>query len=1325
MTTAQKAATSDEQFLLAAEWVDEVLGNELGRGCLLNATALEDSDAESYRTLCSAGLRCAPCVSETGGTPPPDTSSDSGVLNAWDFSTGGVSAPATPPTPGFCSAGFDGQCVPCELGDFCPQGSINPYYWTKYNVCPSGSICVNATSKQPCKAGWFCPEATFAYLPELECTAEGSYCPESSSRPDNPCPAGWYCPSPAFLLECPAGKYCRKFSSTGTSCPPFSRCPEGSQSPQAAYPTIVIIVCGFFLANMVLQAITFRREKVHNTVKRGVLKAQRIVDGRTKLLEQLMGVEQNMLAVEIPGLKSTFDPINITFRKLTVTIPRPTGDLRVLKEVTGQLNSKAITAVMGPSGCGKTTLLTMLAGRMQQHATMQGEIDVNSDEDALATYREGIGFVPQDNTVFGELTVMENLYYSARLRLTKEEQPRLYEILVGVLQVLTLQSVANHPVGTTEKRGVSGGQKRRVNIGMELVTNPPVLFLDEPTSGLGAAATLVIMKALRSLAQMNRTVAAVIHQPRSEVFDLFDYALFLGSGGYGTFFGPTTFTKAYFQCLGFHVIPGVSPADFFMDVLAGHVQRSGDPAFTTADLPGLWESFSDMAIDEQLAFLEPKLPKIELSAAERDFMNTDHYARMMQRIKEQWREIDSNGDSKIEFSEFSKFLNIRCGMRLDKNELEYLFQMLDTDGDATISMNEFLAFTEQEIVKVTKTVQTKSLRVRGLRSMHVKRSTTTTSAVVTRSGLAFVWQLWVILCRCGTQRLRLSGLWALDSLLVMLGALVIGLVVGSDWEYRDIQTNAWLSAVSLGILTCISSLRVFGAEHTMRVREARCGVQPIAYLLAKFMWDIPEMTLRATLFVAMYYSLVLPEEPFRRLLFEQCASCFSCSGLGMLISVICPPDAAQLPGVLTPLITGVFLSGVDPSLSDMSPFLKGATQISFTRWATEAVTLSETDEMPEHLKILREEYLEGVGYDLDNHDTDILALILMGLMFRALTCVVVATPRAVTEHIRSHLAIASQIWASRPRLRVQPDNAAEFGTLETGKFSRASFKAKVDKRRAPLKTFCDQDQLDAPSAAEPPKQTPQALDAGTSGPRSTAGDSEVDSQGAPHPLVGSPMGPEAADATSANAVPANGGQWRSSQLRVMHAAVNSNGRFAALVNEMGDALGKRRQQVLQMMARAFLDDCTEADASSSGERAEASKATKANIEYAVKVHRAVRRELEAKSSDSSIGWLCAALLLPLDLMERPARSAQSLHMNQLICVLSSCPIHGERQFDEGKMRGVIKGVQMVTMKIDQLDDTCVWKVMGAFAKYIKSVCDGGDVEVTEARNFLTSTLLGM
>eukprot|EP00854_Cymbomonas_tetramitiformis_P004929 gene4930-6012_t len=482
MTTAQKAATSDEQFLLAAEWVDEVLGNELGRGCLLNATALEDSDAESYRTLCSAGLRCAPCVSETGGTPPPDTSSDSGVLNAWDFSTGGVSAPATPPTPGFCSAGFDGQCVPCELGDFCPQGSINPYYWTKYNVCPSGSICVNATSKQPCKAGWFCPEATFAYLPELECTAEGSYCPESSSRPDNPCPAGWYCPSPAFLLECPAGKYCRKFSSTGTSCPPFSRCPEGSQSPQAAYPTIVIIVCGFFLANM------------------------------------------------------------------------------------------------------------------------------------------------------------------------------------------------NHPVGTTEKRGVSGGQKRRVNIGMELVTNPPVLFLDEPTSGLGAAATLVIMKALRSLAQMNRTVAAVIHQPRSEVFDLFDYALFLGSGGYGTFFGPTTFTKAYFQCLGFHVIPGVSPADFFMDVLAGHVQRSGDPAFTTADLPGLWESFSDMAIDEQLAFLEPKLPKIELSAAERDFMNTDHYARMMQRIKEQWREIDSNGDSKIEFSEFSKFLNIRCGMRLDKNELEYLFQ---------------------------------------------------------------------------------------------------------------------------------------------------------------------------------------------------------------------------------------------------------------------------------------------------------------------------------------------------------------------------------------------------------------------------------------------------------------------------------------------------------------------------------------------------------------------------------------------------------------------------------------------------------------------------
>ncbi|KAK3266179.1 hypothetical protein CYMTET_25178, partial [Cymbomonas tetramitiformis] len=193
----------------AAGWLGGALSDE-AQPCQLNVT---HPDYESSK--CDAGFRCAPCYDPfSAGAPPPPIDqgpSTEDFYNSFGTSTEGLFQYISPPPPaslGYCASSFDGQCLPCELGDYCPEGSTNPYFWTKYNICPAGSICPNATVELPCQAGWFCPEGSFTYVIEMECPAHGSYCEEGSKELEY-CPAGWFCPTPASKNKCPAGKYCR------------------------------------------------------------------------------------------------------------------------------------------------------------------------------------------------------------------------------------------------------------------------------------------------------------------------------------------------------------------------------------------------------------------------------------------------------------------------------------------------------------------------------------------------------------------------------------------------------------------------------------------------------------------------------------------------------------------------------------------------------------------------------------------------------------------------------------------------------------------------------------------------------------------------------------------------------------------------------------------------------------------------------------------------------------------------------------------------------------------------------------------------------------
>ncbi len=215
-----------------------------------------------------------------------------------------------------------------------------------------------------------------------------------------------------------------------------------------------------------------------------------------------------------------------------------------MKTLLDHISFKALPgdliALMGPSGAGKTTLLLTLNGYLPPSA---GQVRING-EDLYAIYdalRGSIGYVPQDDIVHPELTVYEAVRYSARFRLPPDySEDEIDRRVQTTLAQLGLEGVAHLQIGKPEKKILSGGQRKRVNIAMELVTDPVIMFLDEPTSGLAADDTTALVQLLADLAkQTGKTIITTIHQPAKDEFEKFNLALVLGQGGIPIFFGPT------------------------------------------------------------------------------------------------------------------------------------------------------------------------------------------------------------------------------------------------------------------------------------------------------------------------------------------------------------------------------------------------------------------------------------------------------------------------------------------------------------------------------------------------------------------------------------------------------------------------------------------------------------------------------------------------------------------------------------------------------------------------------------------------------------------
>ncbi|XP_028792017.1 ABC transporter G family member 28-like [Neltuma alba] len=278
--------------------------------------------------------------------------------------------------------------------------------------------------------------------------------------------------------------------------------------------------------------------------------------------------------------------IQVAFKDLTLTLNAKNKHL--LRCVTGELHPGRVSAVMGPSGAGKTTFLSALTGKATGcHTT--GLVLINGKVESIRSYKKIIGFVPQDDIVHGNLTVEENLWFSARCRLSAD-LPKAEKVLVveRVIESLGLQAIRDSLVGTVERRGISGGQRKRVNVGLEMVMEPSLLILDEPTSGLDSSSSQLLLRALRREALEGVNICMVLHQPSYTLFKMFDDFILLAKGGLIVYHGPVKKVEEYFSSLGIVVPDRVNPPDYYIDILEGIVKPSSSTAVNYKQLPVRW-----------------------------------------------------------------------------------------------------------------------------------------------------------------------------------------------------------------------------------------------------------------------------------------------------------------------------------------------------------------------------------------------------------------------------------------------------------------------------------------------------------------------------------------------------------------------------------------------------------------------------------------------------------------------------------------------------------------------------------------------------------------
>jgi len=634
-------------------------------------------------------------------------------------------------------------------------------------------------------------------------------------------------------------------------------------------------------------------------------------------------------------------------RDQTPTFASRMSSTRVVNGVTGEFRAATINAVMGPSGCGKSSFLTVLCGK-NRSGKASGQVLVNGQDVDLRGLKSILGFVPQDDIVFESLTVREQITFSAKLRnAPKTKSDHIQDIVDDVLAILQISHIQQSIVGGVEKRGISGGQRKRVNIGLELAACPWLLFLDEPTSGLDSTSSLQIINSLKKMTQLGVTIIMVIHQPQYALFTLFDDVLLLAKGGRTVYSGRSVDAVTWFESIGFTIPVRANPADWFMDVLSGVVVRDGAGGGTTdtgaKDGSGrastahatastsLVEEWAGRPLDDEETCRFRKNDVYEISP---EFDK----ACLVHNLQEEWDKVVKRGASKLRLNQFKLLLCGCFGHEIEDEITEELFLRISKVRYQTkhhIHTTDYIC--QEDFVDFLVSLQAVASRKPSkLMEKPATREMTLSRPDLGREIPGFLHQLKVIISRKVIYLWRQNEQRFIDSTLILGIATLMGYLHLGGMHFEDPSLAAKILTMhcALALLIAVSCLKVFGHERPMFWRECGGGLSVPAYTIGLMTISAADICLYVALYTCVYYLITQPSINF----VAYAVPCFlvaACaSGWGYLVSALLPPRNAPLGAVILILVVTVIFGNP----GGLSAYIDGGINeafigLSITRWS--------------------------------------------------------------------------------------------------------------------------------------------------------------------------------------------------------------------------------------------------------------------------------------------------------------------------------------------------------------------------------------------------------
>ena len=467
--------------------------------------------------------------------------------------------------------------------------SVSCNYDRRFHHHVATDGCLAGPNNNPQKPPQYCPPTRECQTTRLQTIDNTCAEPQGFYEPIV-CAPGYFCPSGGTRqVKCPGGSYCPLGSFEPLPCSAISACPVGSsrQFPLTGLVALILIDCVILLGVVVpllyrqTLAWVSRANRFNPLHHRGDVEVSQAVpnstpdelgyscNGNALSLKRFLDSLKRCIESDETGLGFEFNDLSFQVK----------GGRKILGGVSGIVPKGSVLAVMGASGAGKSTFVRVLMGKLK---STSGSIAINGIPRSMSEFKKIIGYVAQDDTVLPELTVRENLLHSARIRLPPSwTDHEIQEHVDNLISCLQLTHIQHSRVGDAIKPMISGGQRKRVSIGIELAAAPMALVLDEPTSGLDATSALSIIELLKSLSQLGVTIICIIHQPRVEILLALERLLLLACGR-EVYLGPTAAAADYFRSLGYTITREHNPADAIMDIISGQGQRYGGDASKNA-----------------------------------------------------------------------------------------------------------------------------------------------------------------------------------------------------------------------------------------------------------------------------------------------------------------------------------------------------------------------------------------------------------------------------------------------------------------------------------------------------------------------------------------------------------------------------------------------------------------------------------------------------------------------------------------------------------------------------------------------------------------------